>query len=198
MLSYSPLEGTRFPEAVFCAWEDHHCTPINTKDFFADKTIVVFAVPGAFAPLYSSLQVLGYQEYFDLFKANGVDDVLCVAVNDPFVMEAWMQAEGVDKVGMIPDGSGDFSRQLGMLVDQCSQGMGERSKRYSMLVRNGWVEKVFLEPEETVDSLSVSDAKTMMNYLNPQAQLPGKSAVLLQVWQALLEPCQEKVDSINY
>ncbi|TVP67483.1 MAG: peroxiredoxin [Leptolyngbya sp. LCM1.Bin17] len=198
MLSCLSIEGAIFPKTVFCDWQNQRCSAINSNDYFANKTVILFAVPGAFASLYSSLQALGYQKYFDLFRANGVDDILCVSVNDPFVMQAWMQAEGIDKVHMIPDGSGEFSRQLGMIVDKRSQGMGKRSKRYSMLVRNGLIEKVFLEPDDPKDSLAVSDARTMMNYINPNVELPADAAVLLQVWRTLLEPCKEKADSINY
>lgn len=146
------------------AWAD-----LSTDEIFKDKKIVLFALPGAFTPTCSSQHLPGYEALCDQFKKLGVDDVLCLSVNDAFVMNKWKIDQGVSNVRLISDGSGDFTRGMGMLVKKDNLGFGERSWRYSMYVENGEIKKIFIEPglvdncED--DPFEVSDAETMLKYL---------------------------------
>jgi len=127
--------------------------------------VVVFSLPGAFTPTCSSSHVPRYEELHDELRARGVDDVLCVSVNDAFVMDAWREEQGARRVTFVPDGNGAFTAGMGMLVDKAALGFGQRSWRYSMLVRDGVIEKMFVEPEQPGDPFQVSDADTMLRYL---------------------------------
>jgi peroxiredoxin len=182
-------EGQHVPHVRFQLLAEATWYDLSTVDLFAHQTVVVFAVPGAFTFPYSPIQVLGYNEYADVFRANGVDTILCFSVNDPFSLASWAHAEGADQVRFIPDVHGDFTRELGMTVDLSDKGMGCRSRRYSMLVRDGIIEKMFVEPDgpasfETMPV--VSNAETMLAYINPEAQQPQQTAVLMQMWRAML------------
>ncbi len=145
-------------------WQD-----VTTDDIFKGKKIVLFSLPGAFTPTCSSTHLPGYETKYEEFKALGVDEVICLSVNDAFVMFQWGKAQNVEKVKLLPDGSGEFTRKLGMLVKKDNLGFGERSWRYSMFVDNGEVKKVFIEPgfsnDCPTDPFEVSDADTMLNYL---------------------------------
>ena len=179
-------EGKRIPYTAFKAFKNDQWIDITTDDLFANKTIVAFSVPGAFTYPCSPLQVLGFNEYADLFKANGVDDIICIAVNNTFVLDEWAKEERADRIHFIPDSNGDFARQMGMLVDLSELGLGERSWRYSMLVRDMLIEKMFIEPDEPGDPCAVSDADTMLDYINPATTKPQRSVVLKQSWKTLL------------
>jgi glutathione-dependent peroxiredoxin len=198
MLKNSSIEGMQVPDVKFHLWQNGRFKAVDTQALFAGKTIIVFAVPGAFAPLYSSVQLLGYQQYAEVFKENGVDDIFCISVNDALVMNEWMLVEGINNIKVIPDGNGEFSREIGMLVDKHELGMGERSKRYSMLVRNGVVQKMFVEPNSSQDTLLISDAKTMLNHINPVGQASKQTSVLIQIWMTLLASCYDASGSLNY
>lgn len=145
-------------------WEDR-----TTKDIFGGKRVVVFSLPGAFTPTCSTSHLPRYEELYDQFKALGIDDVICVSVNDAFVMFQWGKQQGANKVSLLPDGNGEFTRKMGMLVDKSNLGFGLRSWRYSMVVNDGKIEKIFIEPgyEDNcpTDPFEVSDADTMLNYL---------------------------------
>ncbi|PSN17835.1 peroxiredoxin [filamentous cyanobacterium CCP5] len=167
-------------------WDD-----LSTATLFRHKTVVVFAVPGAFTYPYSPIQLLGYNEYAEVFRANGVDEIFCIAVNDPFSLASWAQEEGANQVRFIPDVQGDFTRQMGMLVDLSDKGMGYRSRRYSMLVKDMIVEKIFVEPGGFESMPVVSNAETLLNYINPAAKKPGQTAVLMHMWRTILST-QEK------
>ena len=121
-------------------WDDK-----STDDLFKGKRVVVVSLPGAFTPTCSSKQLPKYEEMYDQFKAAGIDAVYCVSVNDAFVMNAWAKDLGVEKVEMVPDGDGVFTRGMNMLVDKPAQGFGLRSWRYAMVVNNKKVEKMFVE-----------------------------------------------------
>ena len=108
----------------------------------------------------------------------GVDEIVCVSVNDPFVMEEWGRNESADKVQLLPDGNAAFTRGMGMLVDKSDLNFGARSWRYSMLVRDGVIEKLFVEPDKPGDPFEVSDADTMLRYLDPKAGRPDEVAML--------------------
>lgn len=170
-------EGQRIPEVVFRTREGNEWVDVQSVELFAGKTVVLFALPGAFTPTCSSTHLPRYSELVDTFKANGVDSVICLSVNDAFVMNAWKEEQGAGNISFIPDGNGDFSRQMGMLVDKQELGFGQRSWRYSMLVKDGLIEKMFIEPEKPGDPFEVSDADTMLNYINPGAKLPERVTV---------------------
>ena len=150
-------------------WKD-----CDTAEIFDSKKVVVFALPGAFTPTCSSQQVPGYEEKYDELKAQGIDEVYCLSVNDAFVMNAWARDEKIEKVKMLPDGSAVFTQGMGMLVNKPKQGFGMRSWRYSMLVDNGEVKKIFEEPgknnsSDDDDPFTVSDVDTMIKYLKDNA-----------------------------
>lgn len=128
-------------------WED-----VTTFDYFANKRVVLFSLPGAFTPTCSTHQLPGFEEKFAEFKALGIKDIYCVSVNDAFVMNAWAKAQKIKKVKVIPDGSGKFTRKMGMLVRKDNLGFGERSWRYACVINNGKIEKWFIEPEPRDDA----------------------------------------------
>ncbi|MDG1438517.1 MAG: peroxiredoxin, partial [Emcibacteraceae bacterium] len=138
-------------------------------DIFKGKKVVVFSLPGAFTPTCSTSHLPRYEELYEEFKANGVDAVVCVSVNDAFVMYQWGLSQGAKNVFLLPDGSGEFSRKMGMLVDKGNLGFGMRSWRYSMLVDDCQIVKTFSEAGFSdncpTDPFEVSDADTMLNYL---------------------------------
>jgi thioredoxin-dependent peroxiredoxin len=157
-------------------WEDR-----TTESFFAGKKVVVFSLPGAFTPTCSSNHLPRYEELYEEFKAQGVDDIICISVNDAFVMFQWSKHVGAKNVSLLPDGNGEFTRKMGMLVEKSNLGFGMRSWRYAMLVNDGQIEKIFVEPgfddNCAVDPFEVSDADTMLAYLKG-AQSAGVSAPL--------------------
>lgn len=165
-------EGQRVPNVTFRTRKDNQWVDITTNDLFAGKTVVVFSLPGAFTPTCSSTHVPGYNDLAPAFKSNGVDDIVCISVNDTFVMNEWAKDQHADNITMIPDGNGEFTDGMGLLVDKQDLGFGKRSWRYSMLVKDGVIEKMFIEPEEPGDPFKVSDAETMLKYINPQAVKP--------------------------
>jgi glutaredoxin-like protein len=166
------LEGKPVPNATFKARPDDQWRDITTDDLFKGKTVVLFSLPGAYTPTCSSTHLPRYNELAPVFKQNGVDDVVCVAVNDAFVMNEWKQGQEAENINVMPDGNGDFTTGMGMLVDKRELGFGQRSWRYSMLVKDGVIQKMFIEPEKEGDPFEVSDADTMLRYINPEASLP--------------------------
>ncbi len=145
-------------------WQD-----VTTKDIFAGKKVVVFSLPGAFTPTCSTSHLPRYEELYADFKAAGVDEIYCLSVNDAFVMYQWGLKQGATKVKLLPDGNGEFTRKMGMLVEKSNLGFGLRSWRYSMVVTDGKIDKVFAEPGYSdncpTDPFEVSDADTMLAYL---------------------------------
>ncbi|MGA1262918.1 MAG: peroxiredoxin [Prochlorothrix sp.] len=145
-------------------WQDR-----TTQEIFGGKRVVVFSLPGAFTPTCSSTHLPRYEELADEIKALGVDEIICLSVNDAFVMFQWGKQQGANKVFLLPDGNGEFTRKMGMLVDKANLGFGMRSWRYSMVVNDGTIEKMFVEPGYSdnygEDPFEVSDADTMLAYL---------------------------------
>ena len=166
------LEGQKVPQAIFKTRQGHEWVDIGSDELFNDRTVVVFSLPGAFTPTCSSSHVPRYNQLTPALKQQGVDEVVCISVNDAFVMNQWQQEQHADRITFIPDGNGDFTRGMGMLVEKQDLGFGERSWRYSMLVRNGVIEKMFIEPDLPGDPFEVSDAETMLRHIAPQAELP--------------------------
>jgi peroxiredoxin len=145
-------------------WQDR-----TTEELFAGKRVVVFSLPGAFTPTCSTSHLPRYEELYAQFKALGIDAVVCISVNDAFVMYQWGKQQGAENVFLLPDGNGEFTRKMGMLVDKSNLGFGMRSWRYSMVVNNCKIEKIFTEPgfddNCPTDPFEVSDADTMLKYL---------------------------------
>ncbi len=168
----SNREGQRVPDVTFRIRKDDQWVNVTSHDLFAGKTVVFFALPGAFTPTCSSTHLPGYNQLAPAFKSNGVDDIICLSVNDTFVMNEWAKDQEADNLTILPDGNGEFTEGMGMLVDKTDLGFGKRSWRYSMLVKDGVIEKMFIEPEEPGDPFKVSDAETMLKYINPEAQKP--------------------------
>lgn len=165
-------EGQRVPEVTFRCRKDNEWNDIRAQDIFTGRNVVVFALPGAFTPTCSSAHLPRYNELAPVFEAHGIDEIVCVSVNDGFVMEAWQSDQGADRVSFLADGNGEFTAGMGMLVDKSDLGFGKRSWRYSMLVRDGVIEKQFIEPDEPGDPFVVSDADTMLEYIAPNASRP--------------------------
>lgn len=150
---------------------------IDTAELFANKKVIVFSLPGAFTPTCSSTHLPRYNQLAKTFAKLGVDEICCVSVNDTFVMNAWLADQEAENITFIPDGNGDFTEKMGFLVDKSAIGFGKRSWRYSMLVNNGVVEKMFIEPDVPGDPFEVSDADTMLAYLDPNAQAPEEVSI---------------------
>ncbi len=165
-------EGQKVPDVIFHLRENNEWKDVTTDELFAGKTVVVFSLPGAFTPTCSSAHLPGYNELAPAFKENGVDDIICLSVNDTFVMNEWAKDQDCSNVTLIPDGNGEFSEGMEMLVDKADLGFGKRSWRYSMLVKDKTIEKMFIEPEVQGDPFEVSDAATILKYINPDAK-PG-------------------------
>tara|TARA_B100000073_G_scaffold158156_1_gene130573 strand:- start:137 stop:655 length:519 start_codon:yes stop_codon:yes gene_type:complete len=121
-------------------WED-----VTSDDYFSGKKVVLFSLPGAFTPTCSTYQLPDFEKLYDDFKEKGIDKIYCISVNDAFVMNAWGRDQGIKKIGLIPDGSGEFTRKMGMLVSKDNLGFGMRSWRYGALINNGNIEKLFEE-----------------------------------------------------
>ena len=165
-------EGQKIPSVIFPVRKNDEWVNVTTEELFTGKTVVVFALPGAFTPTCSSTHLPGYNQLASAFKDNGVDDIICLSVNDTFVMNEWAKDQEAEHVTLIPDGNGEFSQGMGMLVNKSDLGFGKRSWRYSMLVKDGVIEKMFIEPEVPGDPFEVSDAETMLRYINPEAKKP--------------------------
>ncbi|HXT02692.1 MAG TPA: glutathione peroxidase [Casimicrobiaceae bacterium] len=174
----SERQGKRVPAVSFRVRRNDNWETITTDDLFAGRNVIVFSLPGAFTPTCSSTHLPRYNELAPVFKAEGIDAIVCISVNDPFVMEAWGKEQEAANVLLVPDGNGEFTAKMGMLVDKSDLNFGKRSWRYSMLVRDGTIEKMFVEPRGPGDPFEVSDADTMLNYLDPHARKPDQVAIL--------------------
>jgi glutaredoxin-like protein len=174
---FKNLEGKRIPDVTFRTRRDHEWVDVSSSDIFDGRSVVIFSLPGAFTPTCSSSHVPRYNQLVPLFEANGIDEVICVSVNDAFVMNEWKRSQKADRVTFLPDGNGEFSEGMGLLVGKEDLGFGKRSWRYSMLVRDGIIEKMFVEPEEPGDPFHVSDADTLLKYLDPKGALPHDVAL---------------------
>ncbi|MBK7324733.1 MAG: peroxiredoxin [Propionivibrio sp.] len=145
-------------------WKD-----LSSDEIFKGKNVVVFSLPGAFTPTCSTSHLPRYEELYDEFKGQGVDAVVCISVNDAFVMFQWGKSQNAKNVFLLPDGNGEFTRKMGMLVDKNNLGFGQRSWRYSMYVEDGEIKKLFsekgFEDNCPTDPFEVSDADTMLKYL---------------------------------
>lgn len=173
------LENTKVPNITFKTrvrdeslggenpfkWKD-----LTSEEIFSGKKIVLFALPGAFTPTCSSTHLPGYDARYEEFKKLGIDQVICLSVNDAFTMFQWGKNLNIKNIFLLPDGNGEFTKAVGMLVKKENLGFGDRSWRYSMYVEDGVIKKVFAEPGFSdncpTDPFEVSDANTMLEYLN--------------------------------
>ena len=138
--------GERIPEATLMTMGEKGPVPVSTADVFKGKKVVLFGVPGAFTPTCSKMHLPGYVKEADAMKKKGVQTIACMAVNDPFVMDSWGKDQGVgDKILMLADGNGEFTKRLGLEMDASKYGMGQRSRRFSMVVDDGVVKELNLE-----------------------------------------------------
>ncbi len=145
-------------------WQD-----LSSEEVFSGRTIVIVALPGAFTPTCSSTHLPGFEKKYDELKALGVDEVYCLSVNDAFSMFQWGKNLGIEKVKLLPDGNGDFSRGMGMLVKKENLGFGDRSWRYAMVVKDGEIQRIFEEDGKSdncpTDPFECSDVETVIDYL---------------------------------
>jgi glutaredoxin-like protein len=171
------LEGHEVPQVVFRTRKGADWVDRTSEEIFAGRTVVVFSLPGAFTPTCSSAHVPRFNQLAKAFARHGVDEIVCVSVNDAFVMNEWQESQKAWNVTFLPDGNGEFTEKMGMLVSKEDLGFGARSWRYSMLVRDGVIVKMFIEPEGPGDPYKVSDADTMLSYLAPDAAHPASVAI---------------------
>ena len=163
--------GDRVPSASFRIRSNGVWEIWGSAKVFEGRTVVLFALPGAFTPTCSTSHLPGFKAHAAAFKEAGVDEIYCLAVNDSFVMNAWAESLGVtDEVTMLPDGNGEFTRGMGMLVDKSDLGFGMRSWRYSMLVRDGVIARMFVEDrKDPGDPFQVSGAPAMLHHIKSDA-----------------------------
>ncbi|TCS63228.1 peroxiredoxin [Primorskyibacter sedentarius] len=149
-------------------WQD-----MTTQDYFAGKRVILFSLPGAFTPTCSTYQLPGFEKNAETFANFGIDAIYCLSVNDSFVMNKWAESQGLNTVKVIPDGSGEFTRKMGMLVEKNNLGFGMRSWRYAAIVNDGKVEAWFEEPgisdNHAEDPYGVSSPENLLEYLQKEA-----------------------------
>lgn len=155
--------GDKIPSVTLQQKIDNSVSDISTDEIFSGKKVALFALPGAFTPTCSAAHLPGYVVKADELKKKGIDRIVCLSVNDAFVMDAWGEQHNVeDRVMMIADGSADFTRAVGLDLDLSQRGMGTRSQRYAMVVNDGVVELLNIEAPMKFE---VSDADTILNSL---------------------------------
>jgi len=170
-------EGERVPDVTFRTREGGQWKDVTSRELFAGRKVVVFSLPGAFTPTCSASHLPRYEELAPALNEAGIDEIVCLSVNDGFVMEAWRADQKAERVRLIPDGNAEFTRGMGMLVDKCGLGFGDRSWRYSMLVDDGVIKKMFIEREVEGDPYEVSDADTMLRFVAPKTAAQPKVAI---------------------
>jgi glutaredoxin/glutathione-dependent peroxiredoxin len=154
--------GDRLPQATLVKASENGPEQVDTASYFTGRTVALFAVPGAFTPTCSARHLPGFVTQADQLRAKGVDEIACTSVNDVFVMTAWQKANEAGGITMLADGNGDFARALGLTMDGSKFGMGTRSQRYAMLVRDGVVERLNVEEP---GAFAVSSADHLLSQL---------------------------------
>lgn len=175
---FETKEGQKVPQVTFRTRTDNDWKDITSDELFKGKKVVVFSLPGAYTPTCSSTHLPRYNQLAAALKDNGIDDIVCLSVNDGFVMHSWGKDQQAENVRLIPDGNGEFTEKLGFLVDKSDLGFGKRSWRYSMLVNDGVIEKMFIEPVKDGDPFEVSDADTMLDYIAPKSKKPASISLV--------------------
>jgi peroxiredoxin len=153
--------GDRLPDVTFTVMTEAGPAPKTTDEVFSGKKIVLFAVPGAFTPTCHGNHLPGFVENLAGFKARGIDEVVCTAVNDIFVLAAWAKASGAEDITFLSDGSGNFAKALGLEFDGAARNLGVRSQRYAMLVQDGIVQR--LNVEDAPGKAEISSAKALLD-----------------------------------
>lgn len=171
-------QGQAIPDVIFKTRRNHEWIDVSSSELFEDKTVIVFSLPGAFTPTCSSSHVPRYNQLASTFKKHGVDEIICISVNDAFVMNEWQKSQNANNIRFIPDGTGEFTNDMGLLVNKDDLGFGMRSWRYSMLVKDGIIDKIFVEPEKPGDPFENSDADTMLSYIAPNMAKPMDVSIL--------------------
>jgi glutaredoxin-like protein len=170
--------GSQVPGVELAELRDGNVKRVSSAELFGGRRIVLFALPGAFTPTCSTAHVPGYVARLKDFRQAGIDDVVCLSVNDPYVMDAWQRSEKAEGVRFVADPYGEFTQAMGMSVDHRDASLGTRSWRYSMLVDNGKIEAMFIEPDVPGDPFEVSDADTMFTHLRPGQKSTGIAFML--------------------
>jgi glutaredoxin-like protein len=170
--------GSQVPSVELAELRDGNVKRVSSAELFGERRVVLFALPGAFTPTCSTAHVPGYVARLKDFRQAGIDDVVCLSVNDPYVMDAWQRSERAEGVHFVADPYGEFTQAMGMSVDHRDASLGTRSWRYSMLVDNGKIEAMFIEPDVPGDPFEVSDADTMFKHLRPDQKSTGIAFML--------------------
>src|SRR3954467_7429444 len=191
-------EGKRVRQVTFRTRQGGQWKNVTSDDIFKGRTVVLFSLPGAYTPTCSSTHLPRYNELAPTLRKAGVDDIVVVSVNDGFVMSEWQKDQNAPNVTFLPDGNGEFTAGMGMLVDKSDLGFGKRSWRYSMLVKDGVVEKMFIEPQKPGDPFEVSDADTMLTYINPKAKIPDQVAIFTREGCAFCARAKELLTQLGY
>ena len=175
-------EGKSIPAVTFQTRvrneaEDYDWKDVKTSDLFSGKRVVMFALPGAFTPTCSSFQLPGFDLSYNDFKANGIDEVYCLSVNDSFVMNAWFRDQKIQNVKPIPDGNAIFTASMGMLVSKVNLGFGKRSWRYAAVIDDGVIEKLFVEDgfrdNADTDPYRESTPESVLEYVKSNVKEPA-------------------------
>ncbi len=160
---------TQVPAVNFIFREDGEFVTRSSAQLFGGKRVVIFSLPGAFTPTCSAYQLPGFEDNYDVITASGIDEIYCISVNDAFVMNAWAKDQGIEKVKLIPDGNGEFTREMGMLVSKTNIGFGNRSWRYAAVINDGVIEWLSAEPGQRSnaddDPYVRSTPEEVINYL---------------------------------
>ena len=160
---------TQVPQVNFRVRELGEWVDTNTDTYFKGKRVVLFSLPGAFTPTCSNEQLPGYEKQVELFKTYNIDEIYCMSVNDSFVMNAWATDQKLENVKVIPDGNGQFTQEIGMLCQKRDKCFGQRSWRYAMIVNDGNIEQMFVEPGKIDDALEdpygESSPENVLKYL---------------------------------
>ncbi|ORX75555.1 putative peroxiredoxin/glutaredoxin family protein [Anaeromyces robustus] len=197
MYNFPNVEGQKVPIVSWVYRFNGQWAKITSDEIFKNRKVVIFSLPGAFTPVCSSSHLPRYEELAETIKrAANIDDIYCISVNDPFVMDAWAKDQGIKNVKFIPDGNGEFTEKLGYLVDKKEFGLGMRSWRYSMYVENGIIKKFFCEPyKKDEDTYGISDADTMLDYLKPNTERPKLCTIITRVGCPYCEKAKELLQS---
>lgn len=166
-------EGKEVPDVQLAELVDGNVKRLSSRELFDRARVILFALPGAFTPTCSTAHVPGYVARLNDFREAGIADVVCLSVNDPYVMEAWQRSEKAEGIHFVADPFGEFTQAMGMAIDNRDAALGVRSWRYSMVVAHGKIEKMFIEPDKPGDPFEVSDAETMLKYLAPNTKTVG-------------------------
>ena len=184
-MTLANIEGSKVPVVTFPLRVGDEWIKRTTDDIFANKTVIVFSLPGAFTPTCSSTHLPRYNELASVFKAHGVDDIVCMSVNDTFVMNKWAEDQGLKNVKVIPDGSAKFTASMGMDVQKDNLGFGVRSWRYAVIVKNFEIEQGFVERGFTQNAMDdpygVSSPQNILAFLEGREYDAGGEALTLNL-----------------